>query len=279
LDESNMDGIGTKFRQLETAMRCLSAIVENSQESVAVVGLDGELLYANPAWAKMHGYQASRELVGRHIRVFLEQAESGTAALIEQVRHTGRLTKIVGHRRADGTTFSSEMILVGFRDGVGRTAGFIAFVAEPAKGKNTSGQPEVAGPDRENRQLKQEAGELLAVKQQLSEQFNARARTEQQLKKCQQELEFLVGELSQARELLKQEQKKYTEQMQTVRRQLSQLKEENKRLNDEIAELKHQEVEYLDDIANEKGEVNPVRGLDTEELKALSEMAKKYVRT
>jgi PAS domain S-box-containing protein len=286
-----MDGIGAKFRQLETAMRCLSAIVENSSEAVAVIGLDGGLLYANPQWARIHGFQTSLEFTHRHISAFTEQKESETGSFIRQAVSSGRLTRFVAHRRADGTKFPAELTLVVLRNESGKAIGLVAFVCPTKGSKDAPGSPGQSRQDEDetnNRRtggdglghpLRDLSGELMAVRQQLSEQYNARAGTEQQLKKCQQEIEFLVGELSQAKGTLKQEQKKYAEQMQNYRHQMSGLKDENNRLKEEIAERKHQEVEYLDDISDQKGAVPPVRGLDTQELKQLSEMAKKYIRT
>jgi len=42
----------------------LSSAVEQSSEGIAIADLAGKLMYVNPAWAHMHGYNAGEELIG-----------------------------------------------------------------------------------------------------------------------------------------------------------------------------------------------------------------------
>ena len=37
---------------------------------IIIVDIDGIVHFANPLWAKMHGYKSTRELLGKHISKF-----------------------------------------------------------------------------------------------------------------------------------------------------------------------------------------------------------------
>ncbi len=276
-----MDAVGAKFGQLELAMRCLAAIAENSPEAVAAFSLDGALVYSNSTWARVHGYQKSRELVGKPIGVFQPQegAEPRFAALLEEVKSKGRLTGVMEHKRADGTKFSTETTLVRYKDGNGEIAGLIAFMLATNK-------PESAGQyqgdlqreiEKYRLELSRREEELVATERHLTEQLTARDKAERQSLQNKQELEQLRGKLSQVEGLLKEEQSHRTEMMQSYEKKLAELMETNRRLREEVKEFKHREVEFFDDIVSDKGTSPRVDGLDPEALQALSEMAKKYV--
>lgn len=40
--------------------RFMSTAIEQSFEGVAIAGLDSKLMYVNPAWAEMHGYDSRK---------------------------------------------------------------------------------------------------------------------------------------------------------------------------------------------------------------------------
>ncbi len=277
-----MDGIGANFRRLELVTRCLTAIAENASEAVSVFSLDGILLYANSAWAKMHGYETSRGLTGKHISVFNVQVQMGTELneFLEEVKKRGRLTGPMEHKKSDGTKFTATTTLVKFKDGAGKAAGFVVFASEARKSEGAGQDKDVLQGEIEKYriELKKKSAEIQAAERRFAEHLAARVKAEQELDLCQHELENLKGELSQTRELLKCEEARHAEVTKSHTEEIAVLKQTSERLHNEIAELKHREVEYLDDILDDEDSNGPSRGLDTEELKALSAMARKYVQ-
>ena len=88
----------------------LESAVEQSVDGIAVSELNGDIRFANQAWADMHGYAAD-EIAGMNMDSFYSDEQlSGEYELfkdhvVEKGAHTGSL----GHKRKDGTTFISMM--------------------------------------------------------------------------------------------------------------------------------------------------------------------------
>jgi two-component system cell cycle sensor histidine kinase/response regulator CckA len=59
----------TERKRAEEKLRMLARVVEQVGEGVAVATLDGELTFANAAWAKMHGLEVE-EITGKHLSIF-----------------------------------------------------------------------------------------------------------------------------------------------------------------------------------------------------------------
>jgi two-component system, sporulation sensor kinase A len=89
--------------------KLLASLVEQSSEGVALLDLEGEVLYLNKAFAAMHGYDPA-ELVGKDISIFHndEQMEFVQQAN-EIIKSTGRFSGEVWHARRDGTLFPTLM--------------------------------------------------------------------------------------------------------------------------------------------------------------------------
>ncbi len=89
--------------------RLLSSAVEQSHEGIAVIDIAGNLLFANNAFAVIHGYSL-REIEGQHISVFHtpEQMKSVNKAIKENLR-IGHYSGEMWHVKKDGTTFPTLM--------------------------------------------------------------------------------------------------------------------------------------------------------------------------
>jgi PAS domain S-box-containing protein len=100
----------TARKQAEEKVQMLAVGVEQSIDGIAVAGLDGQILVANPAWASMHGMQAD-ELPGLHLSAFHseEQLEKDVVPFNKKVFAQGSHEGEVGHVRRDGTVFSTWM--------------------------------------------------------------------------------------------------------------------------------------------------------------------------
>jgi two-component system, NtrC family, sensor kinase len=121
----------TERRKRQERIRFLSLVVEQSSEGMAVADLEGNLIFVNQAWAHMHGYETSEELVGHHLRIFhtQEQAENDVVPFNQKVKEKGFHSGEVGHVRKDGVQFPTLMNTTLLRDELGKPYA-IAGIAE-----------------------------------------------------------------------------------------------------------------------------------------------------
>ncbi len=99
----------TERKQSEERLRLLSSAVEQSTDGIAISDLDGNLLYANNAFAAAHGY-TWEEIAGKHISIFHspEQVSSVNAAN-RQLQDEGEFSGEIWHIWRDGTPFPTLM--------------------------------------------------------------------------------------------------------------------------------------------------------------------------
>lgn len=99
----------TELRSTEEELFLLKSIVDQSLDGLAAVDLSGNLIYLNPAFAKLHGYEPD-ELIGKNLSIFhnAEQIEDVEAAN-KQIKATGHFYGVVWHTRKDGTVFPGLM--------------------------------------------------------------------------------------------------------------------------------------------------------------------------
>jgi PAS domain S-box-containing protein len=111
-------------------IRFLSSAVEQTTEGVAVVDLDGNLLFVNNSFAAAHGF-APVELIGKHLSIFhtqdqLPAVEKANQMLIENGEFSGE----IWHMRRDGTTFPALMANTVLRDDDGNPIGLIGTLVD-----------------------------------------------------------------------------------------------------------------------------------------------------
>lgn len=95
----------TERKSREHKIRLLSTVAEQMSEAVAVSDREGRLVFANAAWAEMHGY-TDEELVDKNISLFYQQPEtecSFSRAALSRGLVRGRLVNV----RKDGTVFTT----------------------------------------------------------------------------------------------------------------------------------------------------------------------------
>ena len=118
-------------KQIEQVLRHLGMIVEHANEGIVVVDRKGIIHFANTAWARMHGYPDSRNVLGRNIGVFQKKwLGSDVVAFIEEAKHRAELIRMADHVRKDGTKFPAEMKITAIKEKKGKTIGFIVFAAD-----------------------------------------------------------------------------------------------------------------------------------------------------
>jgi len=110
---------------------------EKANEGIAVVDLDGSLLFLNEAWCGMHGYELKDELIGKQLSMFhnKEQMKTGVIPLLAKTMHCGQTEDTVGHIKSDGTVFVTQTEMISVGDGTGKTTGFIVFAANNSQSR------------------------------------------------------------------------------------------------------------------------------------------------
>ena len=115
----------------QEAMRMLERAVEQSVDGILVSDLDGMTLFANEAWARMHGQEAF-EVFGSCIDRFHspEQMETEVRPALAAVRKEGFWEGHVHRLRKDGSAFPTWMSITLLRDPEGDPVGFAAVARD-----------------------------------------------------------------------------------------------------------------------------------------------------
>lgn len=118
--------------QTGAELRRLGELVEQSLDGLAIADLAGVIQFANPAWAKMHGYTVE-EIVGRNLSMFHteEQLREEVEPVNEQAATTGQPQQgEVGHVRRDGSTFPTWMTISLLYDRRGKPVNLAAWAQD-----------------------------------------------------------------------------------------------------------------------------------------------------
>lgn len=128
-------------KQAETRMVLLYAALEAAANAIAIVDLEGRIVWANPSFAAMTGY-APQEFLGKHISMLKSSLhpvefyrDLWTTVLAGQVWRGE-----VRNRRKDGTIYDEEMTITPVKNGHGRIIRFIAVKQEVTRRKEMERQ-------------------------------------------------------------------------------------------------------------------------------------------
>lgn len=126
----------TRRHREEERLRWLSRVVEQVGEGVCVFDNRQRIIFANRAWASMHGY-VPEDLVGQQHHLFHteEQLLSEITHVDSEVMESGKITGEVWHARKDGTPFLTEMTVTLLTEETGRIIGQIAFARDISERK------------------------------------------------------------------------------------------------------------------------------------------------
>jgi PAS domain S-box-containing protein len=174
-----MDDIIATDKQIEQILQQITVIPEQVADGIVVIDLAGTIRFFNPAWVAMHGYDATEELIGRHISEFHteEQMKTLVADFIEETKRRGQLAGPVEHMRKCGTVFCSQTKMTTARDKEGKTIGLVVFATNTTQ------------PAQAQRHLSNQTIELTAANQQLQHQITEHENTENELKEQRDQLE------------------------------------------------------------------------------------------
>jgi len=216
---AQMDDIIAVHKQVEQALRHLTAIAEQASEGIVIIDLNGALRFANTAWATMHGHESRDELIGKQISTFhtKDQMKTDIIPFIEETKRRGQLAGPVEHLQNDGTVFPARMKMITVKDEEGKPVGLIVFVTDIAEHRQTE------------QRLRDQTTELTAANEQLQNQIAERKHAEVHLKQQN-------DELTAENERLRQQITQLERAEQRLRQQNDELTVTNEQLQDQIAE-------------------------------------------
>ena len=98
----------TERHRAAEALQTQTRVLESMAEGVVVTGEDGRIMFTNPAFSAMFGYQPG-ELIGQPVTVLNDGSAEESARIardiMEQLRTTGLWSGEVRNRRKDGSPF------------------------------------------------------------------------------------------------------------------------------------------------------------------------------
>jgi diguanylate cyclase (GGDEF)-like protein/PAS domain S-box-containing protein len=113
----------TEMRQVEDQLKMLKEAVDCLPIGLTLIGLDGKIIYSNPAEAEMHGYKVE-ELIGREARQFAPESSSRPFSR-EKLNDLGMWRRESVNIRKNGEEFPVQLISIAVRDTAGRTLGVV----------------------------------------------------------------------------------------------------------------------------------------------------------
>ena len=283
------------------ARGCFSIIADRSLEAIAVIDMDGVVHYANATWVRMHGYELRSEVVGKRISDFhnKEQITGEVLTFLRELEHQGQISGPVGHMHKDGTEIPTHTAMVALKDETGKRRGVIIFAIDISKLEQL--KEDVSGLKREAHKRTEETvlatqslekqakemeilenllaargTELSAVNKQLWQYMSERGQIQEQCHVLRAELAEKEKQVSELTSRLQRQNAEQTRLEQQWKTQYSEMMSSIDRLSYEVREMKHNEVEFLEDIDSNKELVGPTGGVNRDQLKELSNMAKKF---
>jgi PAS domain S-box-containing protein len=183
----------TKRKQAEENIRFLSSMVEQSSEGMAIANLGGVLLFVNQAWARMHGYESTDKLIGKHLSIFhnQEQLEKEVKPFNDKVMKSGSHMGEVGHICNDGTPFPTLMTTTLLKDEQEKPFAFAGIAKDITDRKRV--EEELAKHRYHLEELVTErTRELEELNKQLMQEIYERKQAEERLKKSEEKFRNLV---------------------------------------------------------------------------------------
>lgn len=108
----------TERKRAEDRLRFFSSMVEQSSEGMAIADIEGNLLFVNQAWSRMHGYEEAEKLIGQNLKIFHTQDQllKEVIPFNKEAMEKGFYRGEVGHKHREGTTFPTQMVATLLKD-------------------------------------------------------------------------------------------------------------------------------------------------------------------
>jgi len=216
--EAARSGLDKLKRQVSTAkpssqdLRYMTAVAERAVEAIAIIDLKGKVKFANRAWADLHGYASTQELLGKKIGEFYgrEVMRDDIEPWIERSasRDCGGQTE---QMRQDGRATRSHLRISAIRDGKGKVVGHTFFALD----QSDSGQFES--------QLRRRDEQIEALNAELRSVEETRSELRRELDGCRASLDHESRKLEAATEQLERQGERCAnaeEEVRSLRREL-----------------------------------------------------------
>jgi PAS domain S-box-containing protein len=220
---------------------CLLAIVvEESTEGIAVSDLEGNILYVNPAFSQIHGYNANK-LIGKNLSIFHSPDQlPAVREACEELKKEGSFTGEIWHAHKDGSIFPTLMQNTLFKDEKGTAVGMIGMI-------------------RDISDLKQAQEELSKYRDQLEDMVKKKTRDLQKankiLQKQMKEKERAEKELQEFSSLLELQKKSLDRKNIALQEVLEQLHREKEQIKkDVLANVENVLIPVIHRMKNGSGE-------------------------
>jgi len=119
-----------EYPEIERRQDILTLAIRQCSEGVAMVDLEGDLVYVNEAFAEMHGY-ASEDILGKNLSIFhTSEQMSSVDAANRQIKEKGYFKGEVWHKRADGSVFPTIMNNSLIKNDNGESVGMIGTMRD-----------------------------------------------------------------------------------------------------------------------------------------------------
>lgn len=127
----------TERKKEAEQIQMLGRAVEQALDGMAITNLDGEIIFANRAWAAMHGFDSEAELMGMPLTVFHteEQVKAEVEPINNEVLELGAVQREVWHVHQNGKTFPTWMAVSTLTDENGQVRGLIASAQDISERK------------------------------------------------------------------------------------------------------------------------------------------------
>jgi len=192
-----MDTVISAHKLIGRTLEVLEAVAEQADEAIVVLDPAGTVRFANHAWAMIHGYDNTAELLGKRIDIFHTDHDlrADVFPFLEETKRRGQLTGTIRHVRQDGSTFSAETKMVAVRNEQAETIGLVFFAVDVTR-QNQVEQELKQQCDRLSRQATQLRCELTAAGHKLRHETDERRRAEEKLRQYRDRLQHDIDQLS-----------------------------------------------------------------------------------
>ncbi len=280
---------------------CFPVIADRAQEAIAVLDTNGILHYANAAWVKMHGYAHLNEVLGKKITAFhnKEQLSRDVLPFLQEVSNRNQISGYVGHMHKNGMVIPTNTTMVTLKDETGKVRAVVVYAIDTTEPEKLSEEIRSLKLEAEKRMselsltasrleerakelemvenlLRVRGAELASINKQLWQYMSEREQSQEQLHALRAALAEKEKEVSELMSQLQQQRAEQTQQENQWKTQYGAITNAIEKLRQDVVEMKHQEVEFLDDIDKYAAPVGAKSKLDLEQLKQLSSMAKKF---
>ncbi|GEM_PF-4506888 len=281
---------------------CFPVIAQKAPQAILVIDSSGIVHYANTAWMRMHGYIHLNEVLGKKITIFHteEQLSKDVLPFLNEVKSRGQISGSVGHVHKNGKPILTNTTMLALKDDLGKIRAVVVYAVDTSENEKLNEEIKTLKLEAEKRKseltlttkrLGERAKELEMVENLLSARGTELSTVNKQLWQYMSEREQYLEQIQALKTSLADKEKEVNELNVQLQRQKAEqarietqsrvqydsLRDALKLLRNEIIEMKHHEVEFLDGIEEYPEPVGAKGGLlDKEQLKQISCMAKKF---